>query len=97
MFRALAFGKGFGGTSVVLGALGAGGASLMIVDPASVLGPMAGMFTLIIFHFVVGWKVYRLSRDSADSPEDRGYTENGVRADGDSSPSKYLDAVQQGR
>jgi hypothetical protein len=69
MFRALAFGKGFGGTSVVLGALGAGGASLMIVDPASVLGPMAGMFTLIIFHFVVGWKVYRLSRDSADSPE----------------------------
>ena len=96
MFRALAFGKGFGGTSVVLGALGAGGASLMIVDPASVLGPMAGMFTLI-FHFVVGWKVYRLSRDSADSPEDRGYTENGVRADGDSNPSKYLDAVQQGR
>jgi hypothetical protein len=42
-------------------------------------------------------KVYRLSRDSADSPEDRGYTENGVRADGDSNPSKYLDAVQQGR
>lgn len=97
MFRAPAFGKGFGGTSVVLGALGAGGASLMIVDPASVLGPMAGMFTLIIFHFVVGWKVYRLSRDSAGSPEDRGYTENGVRADGDSNPSKYLDAVQQGR
>ena len=55
------------------------------------------MFTLIIFHFVVGWKVYRLSRDSAGSPEDRGYTENGVRADGDSNPSKYLDAVQQGR
>lgn len=39
----------------------------------------------------------RLSRDSAGSPEDRGYTENGVRADGDSNPSKYLDAVQQGR
>ena len=82
---------------MLLGALGAGGASLMIVDPASVLGAMAGMFTLIIFHFVVGWKVYRLSRDSAGSPEDRGYTENGVRADGDSNPSKYLDAVQQGR
>jgi hypothetical protein len=92
-----AFGKAFGWVSVVLGVVGAGGASLMIVDPASVLGPMAGMFTLIIFHFVVGWKVYRLSRDSAGSPEDRGYTENGVRADGDSNPSKYLDAVQQGR
>jgi hypothetical protein len=97
MLRTPAFGTGYGWVSVALGALGAGGASLMIVDPASVLGPMAGMFTLIIFHFVVGWKVYRLSRDSAGTPEDRGYTENGVRADGDSNPSKYLDAVQQGR
>jgi hypothetical protein len=47
---------------VVLGALGFGGASLLLVNPASVLGPMSGMFTLIIFHFVLGWKVYRLSR-----------------------------------
>jgi len=62
MLRAPAFGKGLGGTTVVLGALGFGGASLLLVNPASVLGPMSGMFTLIIFHFVLGWKVYRLSR-----------------------------------
>ena len=55
------------------------------------------MFTLIIFHFALGWKVYSLSRNTAGSPEYRGYTGNGVRADGDPNPSKYLDAVQQGR
>jgi hypothetical protein len=55
------------------------------------------MFTLIIFHFALGWKVYSLSRNTAGSPEDREYTGNGVRAEGDSNPSKYLDAVQQGR
>jgi len=62
MFGAPAFGKGFGGVSVVLGMLGFGGASLMLVDPASVLGPVFGLFTLIIFHFVLGWEVYRLSK-----------------------------------
>ncbi len=62
MLRAPAFGKGFGGASVVLGALGVGGASLLLVDPDSVLGAMVSVFALIIFHFVLGWKVYRLSR-----------------------------------
>jgi len=62
MLRAPAFGKGFGAASVVLGVLGFGGASLMWIEPASVLGPVAGVFTLIIFHFVLGRKVYRLSR-----------------------------------
>ncbi len=62
MLRAPAFGKGFGGASVVLGALGVGSASLLVVDPASVLGAVFGVFALIIFHFVLGWKVYRLSR-----------------------------------
>ncbi len=62
MLRAPAFGKGFGGTSVVLGALGVGAASLLLVDPDSVLGAMVGVFALIVFHFVLGWKVYRLSR-----------------------------------
>lgn len=62
MFRAPAFGKGFGGASVVLGTLGVGGASLLLVNPDSMPGALAGVFTLIIFHFVLGWKVYRLSR-----------------------------------
>jgi hypothetical protein len=62
MLRAPSFGKSFGGTSVVLGALGVGAASLLLVDPDSVLGAMVGVFALIVFHFVLGWKVYRLSR-----------------------------------
>jgi len=62
MLRAPAIGKGFGGASVVLGALGVGAASLLLVDPDSVLGAMVSVFALIIFHFVLGWKVYSLSR-----------------------------------
>jgi hypothetical protein len=97
MLRAPAFGKGLGGTSVVLGALGFGGASLMFVDPASALGPMFALFTLIIFHFVLGWKVYRLSRNPAGILEDRGYTGNGVRAEGDFNSTEPINVIQQGR
>lgn len=96
MFGATDFGKGFGGVSVALGLVGGVAACVVLVDPASPIFPV-GVFALIVFHLVLGWKVYRLSRDSAGTPEDRGYTENGVSADGDSNPSKYLDAVQQGR
>ena len=62
MLKATAFGKGFGGMSVVLGVAGIVAATLLLVDPASVLGGMVGVFALIGFHFVLGWKVYRLSR-----------------------------------
>lgn len=67
MFRALAFGKGFGGTSVVLGVLGAGGASLLLGDSGSVPGAMIGVFALIVFHIALGWKVYSLSREPVSS------------------------------
>ena len=93
MLRAPALGKGFGAASVVLGALGFGGASLMWIEPASVLGPVFGLFTLIIFHFVLGWKIYRLSRQPADITEDRG---KDGHAEIESNPTKYID-VQQGR
>lgn len=62
MLRDSAFGKGFGGMSVVLGLLGVAAAILLMVDPASQLGAFSNVFTLIGFHFIVGWKVYRLSR-----------------------------------
>jgi len=62
MLRDSAFGKGFGGMSVVLGLLGVAAAMLLLVAPASQLGAFGGVFTLIGFHFVLGWKVYRLSR-----------------------------------
>jgi Domain of unknown function (DUF4386) len=61
MLRAPAFGKGFGAVSVALGMLGVVAASVLVVDP---LSPMAfvGVLALIVFHLVLGWKVYSLSR-----------------------------------
>jgi hypothetical protein len=56
-----AFGKGFGGVSVVLGVIGVVAASILLVDP---LSPSAfvGVLALIVFHLILGWKVYSLSR-----------------------------------
>jgi hypothetical protein len=61
MLRSPAFGKGFGGVSVVLGVAGVVAASVLLVDP---LSPSAfvGVLSLIIFHLVLGWKIYSLSR-----------------------------------
>jgi len=62
MLKSPAFGEGFGRMSVVFGVLGVVAAALLLVDPGSVFGGMVGVFALIGFHFVLGWKVYRLSR-----------------------------------
>jgi hypothetical protein len=61
MLRVPAFGKGFGGVSVVLGVVGVVAASILLVDP---LSPSAfvGVLALIIFNLVLGWKLYSLSR-----------------------------------
>ena len=61
MLGSPAFGKGFGGLSVVLGVIGLVAASILVVDP---LSPSAfvGVLALIIFHLVLGWKVYSVSR-----------------------------------
>src|SRR5918997_1868702 len=56
-----AFGKGFGGVSVVLGVVGVVAASVLLVDPLSP-SAFAGVLALIVFHLVVGWKLYSLSR-----------------------------------
>ena len=61
MFKTPAFGRVFGGLSVVLGVVGVVAASvLLLVDPRSVVA-VAVVFTLIVFHLVLGWKVYSLS------------------------------------
>jgi len=60
MFRAPAFGKGLGGLSVVLGAVGVVAASVLLVDVSPIA--VVVVFALIVFHLVLGWKVYRLSR-----------------------------------
>ncbi len=61
MLRGPAFGKGFGGVSVALGVIGVIAASILLIDP---LSPMAfvGVLALIVFHLVLGWKVYSVSR-----------------------------------
>jgi hypothetical protein len=61
MLGAPAFGKGFGVVSVVVGAVGVVAASVLLVDP---LSPSAfvGVLALIVFHLVLGWRLYSLSR-----------------------------------
>jgi hypothetical protein len=61
MLGAPAFGKGFGGVSLALGAAGVVAATVLLVDPRSPIA-VAGVLALIVFHLVLGWKVYRLSR-----------------------------------
>ena len=62
MLRAPAFGKGFGWVSVVLGVVGVVAAIVLLVDPPSPIA-FAGVLVLIVFHLVLGWKVYSLSKD----------------------------------
>jgi len=61
MLRAPAFGKGFGGGSVVLGVFGVAAACVLLVDPLSP-SAVVGVFALIVFHLILGWKVYSLAR-----------------------------------
>lgn len=63
MRRDPAFGKLVGTTSVLLGAVGLVAATVMLIDPRSSAAAL-GMFALIGFHLVAGWKLYRRSRSS---------------------------------
>ncbi|MGH8946602.1 MAG: hypothetical protein ACRDVL_10685 [Acidimicrobiia bacterium] len=56
-----AFGKLFGGVSIGLGAIGLLSAIVLLIDPLSPIAAV-GIFALIIFNLVIGWKVYTLSR-----------------------------------
>jgi hypothetical protein len=61
MFEAPAFGRRYGLVGVLLGVVGLGAAIALLVDPLSFIA-VVGVFTLIAFHLVVGWKVHGLSR-----------------------------------
>ncbi len=61
MFGAPDFGRGYGGVTVFLGVVGLLAASLQMVDHASMIGA-GSYFACLILYFVLGWKVYRLSR-----------------------------------
>lgn len=60
MGEAPLFGKSFSRLSVVLGVAGVVAAAVLLVDPRSPIA-VVGVFVLIVFHLVLGWKVYRLS------------------------------------
>ena len=61
MLGSPAFGKGIGVASLVIGGLGLVAAVLQMADPASMVG-VVSFFAIVIFCFVLGWKVYGLSR-----------------------------------
>src|ERR671919_1165820 len=61
MFGTPAFGKGFGGVSVGLGVIGVAAATVVLIGPFSPIAAV-GVFALIIFNLVLGWRVYSLSR-----------------------------------
>jgi hypothetical membrane protein len=60
MLRAPAFGKGFGGVSIVVGVVGVVGVYVVGLDSVSFV-PIV-IFTSVIFPLLFGWKVYSLSR-----------------------------------
>ena len=55
------FGTGVGWLTLALGAVGLVAAVLQMVDPAAMVG-MGSYLACLISYFVLGWKVYRLSR-----------------------------------
>jgi hypothetical protein len=61
MFAAPAFGKGFGGVTLVLGLAGLVAAIIQMVDPASAIGA-GSYFACLILYFALGWKVYSVSK-----------------------------------
>ncbi|MGB1287077.1 MAG: hypothetical protein ACPG7F_11130 [Aggregatilineales bacterium] len=55
------FGSIYSGLSFILGILGFGAIGMSMVDPNSPVAAVV-IFGMIIFHFVIGWKLIRLSR-----------------------------------
>ena len=69
MLRTPAFGSRYGAVTVALSVAGAASAVALLLDPESLLA-VIGVFALIVFHIVMGVKLYALSRSG--SPGARG-------------------------
>lgn len=56
------FGKGYGWFSVLVGMLGIFAGVVLLADPGSLIA-VVNVLSLILFHFVIGWKVYSLRKN----------------------------------
>ncbi len=61
MQAAPAFGEGVGRVSMLLGTAGLAAGTVTLIAPHSPAVAL-GLFALIAFHLILGWKLYRLSR-----------------------------------
>ena len=57
------FGQPIAWVSTLLGAAALASGIAVLIDPASMVAAL-GIFALIAFHLVIGWKVYRLSKSA---------------------------------
>jgi hypothetical protein len=60
MLSAQAFGRGYGGATIILGSIGCVAATAFVLDPHSSIVAV-GLLAVTAFHLILGWKVHRLS------------------------------------
>jgi len=61
MLGSPAFGKRVSWLSIVLGVLGLAAGVVLLIDPGSIIA-FVNVLSLILFHLVLGWQVYQLSK-----------------------------------
>jgi hypothetical protein len=66
MLGAPSFGLLLGWVGIGLGVVAAGAGVALLVDPMSAVAVL-GVLSLIVFHLVVGWRIFRLSQTTAAS------------------------------
>ncbi|MSQ40174.1 MAG: hypothetical protein EXR55_00610 [Dehalococcoidia bacterium] len=60
------FGNRVGWLSVTIGVLGTAASVVLLIDPASPIA-VVNVLSLIVFHLVLGWKLFSLSRARRES------------------------------
>jgi hypothetical protein len=80
MLEAPAFSDGYGWATMILGVVGAAAAIVLLVDPQSFIA-VVGIFALVAFHLILGWRTYGLSRllAAAEPPTEAGVARGTVR------------------
>ena len=66
MLAAPTYGRGFGVLTLMLGLIGVVVAVAVLITPGSPAG-VVGIFALLVFHVVLGWKTSRLAGSAHES------------------------------